>query len=181
MELVDLNAKPILNIETDSINPNVVLDASDCWIISMPYKKNEWISETYSEQKQNTYNEARECYDKEIKDAQGQVIPKTQDFWTPFPADVTLTENNFGGTITKLDAASSPRAAGDEMNTAVKIQASKIPDAREYKMKISGFQNPFSKLDTMQFVMRHYPKCANLPNDVNENTTNHSPCKDPTD
>jgi hypothetical protein len=49
----------------------------------------------------------------------------------------------------------------------VLIKASKVPASRAYHIRIKGFRNPFSEVPQTHFVVRHFPKCQNLPTDVN--------------
>jgi len=45
-------------------------------------------------------------------------------------------------------------------------------------MVIKGFVNPYSQKNKMQFVIRHYPKCQGLPDEVNkQEEAKHSRCK----
>ena len=90
-------------------------------------------------------------------------------FWSPFPVLPTIKESNFGATI--VDMGSQHK---------FKVQASAIPDQSKYSMKILGFINPYSQKSEMQFVIKHFPKCIVVEEDLDkpkdqDNLTN-TPC-----
>lgn len=114
------------------------------------------------------YVDTKYCYNKRINDKDGNEIPipTNAPFWTPFPGTVTLVSSNFGATAQKLDANTAPTAIGDDLNTGLIVKAGSVPSNNQYKFVIKGFVNPFSSLQ-MNFVVRHFPKCQNLPTTIN--------------
>jgi hypothetical protein len=64
--MTDLNSNPIVNIKTYPIIEDIELSANDCWIVSMPMRRNYYEIGNFVDSQQNSYERAKECYEKPI-------------------------------------------------------------------------------------------------------------------
>lgn len=69
--MLELNADPVLVIETGPFDEDIELDASDCWIISLPPNKVSWdypnsATEMGNEKVKNSYGASKTCYNKPV-------------------------------------------------------------------------------------------------------------------